>query len=123
MKKIAIYTNKITDNLKIIKDIKDLLCLSNMDFNIFTDSDIIEPIDYAILSSYYMTHYPGRVVFLDIEDLFLFKESLLHEPYCFLDPQNLGDYSIQSMVIKQYSILSYNNNKLELISNEIRQII
>lgn len=125
-KQIAVHSKNPTEDISIINDLKSLFTqeYEDIDFHIFGDMNEVPNIDYAIMSSYYMYHYPGIIVFLDTDDLLEYKDNTIGSLYFYVDNNNLITNQHYSQLLKEYTGVIYNeNNKMEIVSNEIRQSI
>jgi hypothetical protein len=122
IKSIAVYTKNIAEDIKTIENIKAFFSQDqDIDFLIFNGADIVSTIDHAILKPYYMFHYSGIIIFLDLDSLLEYKHSIIGEPYIFIT--DLKTNMANKHLLNQYNILYYNDQQqMELIVNhDLRQ--
>lgn len=62
--------------------------------------------DYAIFSSFYMRFFQGIVIFLDIEDLTLYKNTIIGKPMLYLTDDIMKTNNIDIGLIDKNNIFS-----------------
>lgn len=113
---IAVYTNNISDNLKLIDDIKRFFKGQDFtDFTVFTDELDDHIPDNSVLTTFYMIGHRGLIVFLSSNDYLPYKDNLLAKPLLFIAS---NDFSLDRNHIKGCDILTYNDqHSLQWIKN------
>ena len=120
---IAVYSNNISDNIKLIDDIKKFFKAQDFtDFTIFTDELGDHIPDNSVLTTFYMIGHHGLIVFLSYDSYLPYKDNLLAKPMLFISP---NDFSLDRNHIKGCDILTYNDkHSLQWIkNNEIQRTI
>jgi hypothetical protein len=119
MSSIAVYSSALAVQIDIIRRVKAFFKSSDelVDFLIFSD-DIASGllVDTAILSTFYTTFYPGKVIFLNVEDYLANKDNLLTNDYVLLlDFKDALEHKLDISLLKNTQILKYDNDKMELM--------
>jgi hypothetical protein len=119
MSSIAVYSSALNVQIDIIRRVKAFFKSSDelVDFLIFSD-DIASGllVDTAILSTFYMTFYPGQIIFLNVEDYLANKNNLLTNDYVLLlDFKDALEHKLDISLLKNTQILKYDNDKMELM--------
>lgn len=109
----SVFTDNIVADIDKIDKIKNFLQTTNstIDFVIFTDEIVYSIPAHSILTTFYMVAYRGKVIFLSLDDFLHYKDSTGGQPVLFLSSDILPN--IDRNTIKQYSILTEENNELK----------
>lgn len=115
----AIFSSNIKEDINLIFRLHSFFKehFPSQDFVIFTEDTTYAISDYAMLSTFYMVGYVGSIVFLNIEDYFNYKDSVRGDKILYIDNQNSNSFSLDRSMMKNCSMITENNNKLEWIKN------
>lgn len=111
----SIFTDSILHNIDLIEKIKFFLKKQYpiIDFVIFTDDIEYGCNNSSVLTTFYMIAYKGVVIFLNIDDYFMYKDNISGGAILYLTKEDIPNIDQNS--IKNCGILTETNNELEWI--------
>jgi hypothetical protein len=120
----SIFTNDIPNNIDLIDKIKNFFQQYHnaTDFVILTDDINHGLSSHAILNSFYMIASNGYIIFLNLNDYYLYRDQMVKNAILYLTQEDISN--IDRNIIKNCSVLIENDNELQWIKNhELQQAI
>jgi hypothetical protein len=128
MKKIlSVLSSNVSNDEQLIQEIKERFIISNQDYGdfvIFSDSyNDVRGCSSAILPLFYIKFYNEDVIFLNIEDYLLYKDSTLGKPIVYLKTEDIDHINKNILSLCEILIRS-DDQTLRIINNhELQQAI
>lgn len=102
----GIFSDDLESNKDTIRKLGEE-CRKLGDTVLFTDNiDTNSYSDYAIFSSFYIRFFQGIVIFLNMEDLTLYKNTIIGKPMLYLTDDILKTNNIDRTLIDKNNIFS-----------------
>lgn len=109
---VAVFTEDVNKNIDLIEKIKYFFSHpNNKDFVIFSNNPCSAQIGclHSVISSFYIIGYRGLLIFLNLDDYFQYKDTVLADTAIYMESI---DDSVDRNTIKNSYIITDKDNRL-----------